>query len=279
MARPRVNVRPSIQAPSGTPVLPAPADWLTLYVDRTTTGQSGAGTPCVDGDGEEICAWQVLIEAGPGVSFGAFAPEPGVAYVLAAGELRANGLHGLSAGIEPIRLGALAVISTNPATGGDVTLASAQVVTADFALEPVAPKTLATIPVPEPGLWLQWAAGLTALAVLGRRRRCPRGLAAWLVLPVLATGVLSPGAAVARENTCEWQYPIGCAGTIFSPCIADGSVSRDCGGFEEPICKSGAPCDSGFNPIGGVCTNECGVSESITCSAIGISSLSNFACE
>lgn len=253
-------------APGSAPVLPAPADWLKLYVDRTTTGQSGTGTPCVDGDGEEICAWQVAIEAGPGIAFGAFSAEPGVEYVLSAGELRANALHGLSPDVEPIRLGALAVLSTNPATGGDVTLASAQVVTADFALETVSPKTLAVVPVPEPELWLQWATGLAALGVLGGRRRRSRGLAAWLVLPILATGMLSPGAAVARQNTCNWEYPNGCAGTIFDPCLYEDSVSRDCGGFEQPICKSGAPCDSGLNPIGGVCTNECGVSESITCS-------------
>lgn len=253
-------------APGGTPVLPAPAGWLKLYVDRTTTGQSGVGTPCVDGDGEEICAWQVAIEAGPGVAFGAFLPQPGVEYVLTADELRANALHGLSPDVEPIRLGALAVISTNPATGGDVTLASAQVVTADFALEPVAPKTLAVVPVPEPGPLLQWASGVAALVVLSRWRKRARGLAAWLVLPVLATGMLSPGEAVARQNTCDWEYPNGCAGTIFDPCLYEDSVSRDCGGFEEPICKSGAPCDAGLNPIGGVCTNECGVSESITCS-------------
>lgn len=162
-------------APGTTPVLPSPGpEWLNLFVERSTSGASANGTPCVDGDGDELCAWEVVVQAQPGVEFGAFLPTGDVEFVLTPTELRANRLSATAPALGLERLGYLGVTSTNPATGGDVTLVSGNVVTAGFSLEAVAPKTLATIPLPEPGPWLQWATALGGLAVLGRVRRRPR---------------------------------------------------------------------------------------------------------
>ena len=108
---------------------------LHLYVGGTPGVASTVGAACsgADATGNEICAWELTLEARDGLQIVGFSPAPGVIHAqTAAGILRANGVHALAPTPAPRKIGDLEVsLSALP---GSLRLAAATVV--DAALVP-----------------------------------------------------------------------------------------------------------------------------------------------
>lgn len=141
---------------------------LDLWIERGTA-PTGTGLACANGDGDEICAWDVFVELSGDVSIVSWSPEdPGTQGAPAGSMLKINGLvESPAAG--PLRLGRLVV--TAGTSDGEVSATGNRIVNADQKLEDVSGSTIAR--VPEPALAAGLAFGLPALAFL-RRMRCRR---------------------------------------------------------------------------------------------------------
>jgi hypothetical protein len=95
-----------LPAPS-TPVESAiPLVTLFLYVDGGPVSTS-TGTPCEDGDGDELCAWEFTLETTGDVTLQGFVPEPGIDLVerLSGSEFAAIGGNAVGGELGPTRLG------------------------------------------------------------------------------------------------------------------------------------------------------------------------------
>jgi hypothetical protein len=171
-AAPRVFHSPNDDGaePAGIPTLPSDDDFVFLYVVGDG-GASTTGVVCTNGNGGELCGWDVVLHAGPNVEFGGFTPEPGVFSSFDASELRANGVDVSVIDALPIRIGTLQVFATDSALGGTVFVDGVQVVKADLEVDPIATEPMAVLPVPEPGALLQAAFALAAGVGLSRSRR------------------------------------------------------------------------------------------------------------
>lgn len=171
-AAPRVFHSPSDDGaePVGVPTLPTDDDLLFLWVVGDGLS-STSGVVCTDGNGDELCGWDVLLHPGVNVEFGAFTPEPGVVSSSDPTELRANGIDLGAPAPLPIRIGTLQVFATVSGVGGLVYADGVQVVTADLTGEPIQSETIAALPVPEAGLALQSAFLIVAAACLSRSRK------------------------------------------------------------------------------------------------------------
>jgi len=180
-------------APAQTPIVAgSPSAQLYLYVDAGP-GASGVGTPCVDGDGDEICAWEFELLTSGDVSVQSFLPDPGrdVVWALGATNLNATGGDAVAGELGPLRVGEVVLAVSGPVWGVDLNAGSA--VDATFALAPMTPGAVA---VPEPGAGLLWWAGGAALLAMARRkRRLPRGTWAGLgALLILASSAAAQDA-------------------------------------------------------------------------------------
>ena len=155
-------------APGATPVLPgSPSENLYLYLDGGSVA-SGVGSPCVDGDGDEVCAWEfALLVSGP-ASVQTFLPDPGRDVVWQAGNLTLNATAGnaILGELGPIRIGE--VVLDVSGTGWSVEMVAGTAVDAGFALTTIPGGVLA---VPEPMTGLLWVPGLILLAGLVRLRQ------------------------------------------------------------------------------------------------------------
>lgn len=142
-----------------------PLESLYLYADAGPL-TTAVGSACLDGDGDEICAYRFCIETQDLVSILAFDADPAQDVVsnLAATRLCASGGDATLGQLGPVRIGELVVAASG---AGTVEVVEGRVVAADLTLGSVAPRVLA---VPEPGLGVQLGVGLGFLAVVGRRR-------------------------------------------------------------------------------------------------------------
>lgn len=172
-------------APS-TPVEPgAPTVTLFLYMDAGNA-PSSVGTPCVDGEGDELCGWKIGLRVSGSASIQAFLPDAGQDVVVnaSAQALVATGGDAVAGELGPIRLGELQLAV--PASDWSVSLVGGQAIDASFGLVGLPGSPVA---VPEPGVSCALAAGALALLVLsraGRRAGRPASAPIGLVLILLA---------------------------------------------------------------------------------------------
>lgn len=101
---------------------------------------SHPGLACRAGTGDEICFFEVHVEARGDALLAAFEPADGVLFSLAGGVLRANGGDPEAGRLSPSPIGRLEV---SVGDGGSVELVGGAVLDARLALRPVAPRALA----------------------------------------------------------------------------------------------------------------------------------------
>lgn len=141
----------------------------TLHLYFSTGGvASTTGTPCIDGDGDEVCAVDVTIDQAGDASLLSFTPAGNVVFALSANRLRLNAGNPLSGDLGVVKLGDL-VVDTSQA--GIVELDASFGVSAAQVKESGNTGFLAT--VPEPGLGLGVAMG-SLLSLLGAGAKRPR---------------------------------------------------------------------------------------------------------
>jgi hypothetical protein len=153
--------------PPTTPVVaPDGLHTLNLYLAATGTA-SGSGTVCRDADGEELCAFDLVILPFGGVDLVGFAPAAGVVHALDGTRLRLNQVDAFDGMLGPIPVGTLE-IDTTGAAGGRVDLWEGDALDAGLSFLSIAPTTLTT--VPEPSLLVGLAVGIPALLAMRRWR-------------------------------------------------------------------------------------------------------------
>lgn len=143
---------------------------IFLYIDDGAMA-SAPGSACHDGQGDEICGYQVTLTGAGGLTIASFAPEPGADLLVdqSAGGIVINGLDPVSPTPGPKRIGELQV---NAATGGSLSLTDGEAIGADLGSEILTTGTLVVVPEPRAAVTL--ASGGLLLAALARRRarRC-----------------------------------------------------------------------------------------------------------
>jgi hypothetical protein len=141
-----------------------------LYVDGGAASSS-LGTPCDDGEGDEVCGYSITLTGLGGLTISAFNADSGADLLVnqSAGTIVINGLDPVAPVAGPVRIGELQV---NAVSGGAVELSSGEVVGADLGSEVLASGTI--VSVPEPSGLLALASGSALLGALARRRasRC-----------------------------------------------------------------------------------------------------------
>jgi len=157
-----------IPATAGTPTLP-PGSSQPIHIYYSTGAQpSTVGTPCVDGNGDEVCAVDVTIERFGAWELLSFTPAEGVVFALSSTSLRFNAGNPLTGSLGTVKLGDLNIDTRD---AGSLSVSQADAVSADLELLPVAPSVLVTVPEPSQAMGL-----LTGVAflILLRRRRAAR---------------------------------------------------------------------------------------------------------
>ena len=139
---------------------------LFLYIEAGSI-ESITGAPCFDGDGDEICGFDLALLTENGTLIQSFMPSPNIVFAQPSPtQLRMNGLNLTPAGPPtPIRLGTLVVDTSGGAVGRVRIVAPSAVVDAGLRRELFEPIT-----IPEVGLGSGLAGGVMLLVCLGRRR-------------------------------------------------------------------------------------------------------------
>jgi hypothetical protein len=157
---------PSDDGIPGAPEVPTGGvQSVFLYLDGGAVG-TAAGETCNDGDGDEICGFDLELTALSGLSFSAFTPDAGADLLVnfAAASVLINGLDAVTPAAGPVRIGELQV---NAIEGGQVELTSGEVIGADLGSEVLSAQTIVT--VPEPGHLLLLVSGIGLLVGLARK--------------------------------------------------------------------------------------------------------------
>lgn len=155
--------------PGRAVILPEGTSTIDLFISSGTTASS-SGTPCVDGNGDELCAWSLRIEGKGEVSIESFTPDvpSETVWNLQPNVLRANGGDRLNGRLGPERIGALTLNLTGYGAIEVVQGEGSMAVGADLGLEEIPNSVIA---VPEPGRTSMLVAGVAFLYLAGRRRR------------------------------------------------------------------------------------------------------------
>jgi hypothetical protein len=145
---------------------------LTLWVETGPTA-SGGGEVCLDAIGDEICAFQLSLEATGDLTLTNFTPEASMALVWDrnATLLKLNRVNPLGGGdFGVLRLGTLELDNADTGAGGELIIASdsAAISAVLFAVS-IAGSPVAFVPEPSPEL--QLGAGLCLLALLAAHHR------------------------------------------------------------------------------------------------------------
>ena len=108
---------------------------LHLYVRGDAPGVASpvdAACSGADAPGDEICAWDISLEAYDGLEIASFSPAPGVAHAQpSAGVVRANGVHAVTPAPVPRKIGDLGVVAS--ALPGSLHLAAATGIDGELA--------------------------------------------------------------------------------------------------------------------------------------------------
>ena len=178
-------------APSSLPIESgAPLVTLFLYVDAGPIATT-SGTPCVDGDGDELCAFEFTLLTGGDATIQGFVPDPGIDVVHRATstDFAVVGGDAINGTAGPIRIGELdlAIASTN----WTIATGAGSSVDASFALTPIGSTVIAA---PEPNGLVPAALALALFLWLARRRDL-RAASSTLVCVVSLTILTAPPAA------------------------------------------------------------------------------------
>jgi hypothetical protein len=144
---------------------PGTSQMVHLYLQGGVNATS-IGEACNDGNGEEVCGFDLLLEAQGGPSFSNFVPVGDTVWALDPSSLRFNGGNFVSGTLGTVKLGDLIV---NAQLGDSIDFAEGQTADAALGLVDLTPSTL--LIVPEPSRHLLLFSGLTALLGLYRRRQ------------------------------------------------------------------------------------------------------------
>jgi lysophospholipase L1-like esterase len=178
--------------PTSVPIeLGSPNVTLFLYLDAGDV-PTAVGTPCVDGDGDELCGWEFLLETSGSVTIQGFLPDPqqDVVERTAPSEVAAIGGDAVGGDLGPIRLGELDLVIS--ASEWSIQVGEGTAVDSSFDLASIPGGIIAA---PEPTLHVQLAAGLLLLFGLarawqragsGRGPRCGRSFAILACVLVLS---------------------------------------------------------------------------------------------
>jgi hypothetical protein len=142
-----------------------PGESLFLYLDAGAIASQN-GVPCNDGDGREVCGYDIQVEALGTTFFVDFVPEANVVYNLTPTKVKINGLFSLNPALGAIRIGELKAGSHND---GAVMMTTGKVVLAGLQVESVPQQMVAS--VPEPIGTLPLMTGIAFLIGLDGRRR------------------------------------------------------------------------------------------------------------
>jgi hypothetical protein len=151
---------------------------LDIWIDKQGTATSTVVCNEAQGDGDEICGYEVMIQViGSGCLNGYFVaadpaivhytPKEGAFSCATTRTLRATLVDTSPADSEPVEIGQLTVVAV--AEGTALRVWGEQIVTANLELEEIPHNTIAY--VPEPGEILLLAGGIAGLAGLYRLRR------------------------------------------------------------------------------------------------------------
>ena len=148
---------------------------LNLYLDAGALA-SQSGTACNDGDGREVCGYDIDIDALGSAYFTNFVPGPNVVSTVTPSKAKINGIFSLNPALGAVKIGQLSAASSDE--NGAVMMPGGTVVLAALQSESVPQLFLAQ--VPEPLGSLPMIAGVALLAGLSRRRwrqrsRSPNG--------------------------------------------------------------------------------------------------------
>ena len=186
--------------PASVPVeMGSPGVTLFLYLDAGALA-SGVGTPCSDGEGDELCGWEFVVQTSGSATVLGFVADP-IQDIVARtdpGEFAATGGDAVVGELGPIRLGELNL----DVTGNDwsVSVSAGTAIDASFGLTNIQQGLIA---VPEPASFAQMAAGLLFLVGLSFGRRRGFGLVTALRGFVLIGLVALPLRAVAQDADAD----------------------------------------------------------------------------
>ena len=136
---------------------------LHLYIDGGS--QASSALPCEEGDGDEVCTWEVSIVPTGDVTFQGFTNASGVESNLDSDLLRAIGGNPFSGDLGPTKMGDLSIDSV---AGGTIELDRGDSVNAAQSIESLMPVEL--VEVPESQMPLSLLSGALGLQLLRRRR-------------------------------------------------------------------------------------------------------------
>ncbi|MCR9095053.1 MAG: thrombospondin type 3 repeat-containing protein [bacterium] len=161
---------------------------------------SAIGTPCVDGDGAETCAFDLILVTSDGVEFIDFDETLGseTEYDFTSRRLRVNGLSAVSGSLPPVRAGEVTVTSGAISEGGTVRIERAEIVDAALEIRDVAPAAIAR--VPEPKLTVGIATAFLAMVLLVGRSRVARKSVLFAFLLVMI-----PGSRATAADDLDWD--------------------------------------------------------------------------
>ncbi|MCR9098226.1 MAG: SGNH/GDSL hydrolase family protein [bacterium] len=178
--------------PGTLPIEPGlPFVTLFLYVDAGPA-TTLSGTPCVDGDGDELCAFEFTLQTTGDATLVGFVPDPAVDVVhrLGASDFAVVGGDAIDGTAGPVRVGALDLDVASPNWALASTRGSS--VDASFTLTSIGATAIAA---PEPRGVVPLGLALALLAQLRRRARSALAIPTLLCVTPLALAGAMPATA------------------------------------------------------------------------------------
>jgi hypothetical protein len=186
-------------------IAPNQTQILHLYIDGGAT-PSAADTACVSGSGDELCAWQLTIEASGELELLSFTPAGDAVHSITSARLRSVGGDAIAGTLGPVKVGDLSV---EAGASGELAVTSGKAVGAALALRALDARKISA--VPEPAAGLLFAAAFASLFSLARRRsrHAPALVALLLFAPALAHAADTDADGVddAEDNCPYWSNP------------------------------------------------------------------------